>query len=805
MSTTSVSRVITLLAGTLASGVSALANSPPVVSNITASQRTDGSNVVDIYYNLTDADGDACTVTVQASNDGGATWTVPITALSGAVGAGITPGVDKLIIWNCATDLPGAFGTQYRINVCADDGYTPPPPGMVLIPAGEFQMGDTFNEGYSSEQPLHAVYVDTFCIDSYEVTNQQYADALNWAWSQGGLISVTNNIVYKYNSGTSYPYCATKTEGVSYSRITWDGSTFGVISGKENHPMVLVSWYGAVAYANWRSSMQGKPLCYDLSTWECNFGSGYRLPTEAEWEKAARGGAAGHRFPWSDTDTIQHARANYFSSSSPAYDTSPTSGLHPAFSGGGDPCTGPVGYFAPNGYGLYEVAGNVWEWCQDWYGDTYYDGSPYSNPHGPTGGSRRVFRGSAWGSYASTLRCAFRDHAPSSYTNHDGGFRLALRAAGRGENQERDTAEPRQVGQGREAGCGASGAFVIDNRAAGTIHAVIVGCRTVVHKPLWDATFRGDVEAATFANAIEVLPRHGRIELVQITDDNPVNRDRVVDAIQTVAGQVRPGDTFLFFETGHGSYGWAGDTNDETSLTPEDEVLVLTSDPGNGSAILTDNELTDCLRNTPQLHGAMKIVALTGCRTGGFWGGGDGDLESLQSSVALFAGAMEDQDATYWSWGDINGSVLGGNLIKAFERIPAGPFMGYLNADTNFDRSLSYAELKTYLGGVHFDVPPDAEWRILGGDFGDPAPFTYEPALDGAFGVYGDGEVTASFDAADLDRDGTVDAEDFKQFTDCLGGPSVTLEFGCNRADLDIDADVDLADFAAFQAAFTGG
>jgi subtilisin family serine protease len=201
---------------------------------------------------------------------------------------------------------------------------------MVLIPAGEFLMGDTFNEGLSTERPVHAVYVSAFYMDRYEVTNQQYADALNWAQSQGGHITVTSGVVYKYNTGTSYPYCDTTTSSYPwYSRITWNGSTFGVVSGYGHHPIAAVSWYGAVAFCNWRSAMEGRASCYDLGTWFCNFdANGYRLPTEAEWEKAARGGASGRRFPWSDSDLIQHARANYRSTPYYPYDTSPTEGYH---------------------------------------------------------------------------------------------------------------------------------------------------------------------------------------------------------------------------------------------------------------------------------------------------------------------------------------------------------------------------------------------------------------------------------------------------------------------------------------------
>ena len=156
---------------------------------------------------------------------------------------------------------------------------------MVLIPAGEFEMGDPWSEGYSSERPVHTVYLSPYYIDMYEVTNEQYADALNWAYAQGGLITVTDGVVYK-TSDTEL-YCDTYSAHYE-SRIHWDGATFTVTAGKEDHPMVRVSWYGAVAFCNWGSAMEGKPLCYDLSTWTCNFGvAGYRLPTEAEWEKAA--------------------------------------------------------------------------------------------------------------------------------------------------------------------------------------------------------------------------------------------------------------------------------------------------------------------------------------------------------------------------------------------------------------------------------------------------------------------------------------------------------------------------------------
>jgi sulfatase modifying factor 1 len=151
---------------------------------------------------------------------------------------------------------------------------------------------------------------------------------------------------------------------------------------------------------------------------------GYRLPTEAEWEKAARGGASGHRFPWSDVDTITHSRANYYSDSQYSCDISPTRGYHPTFDDGLEPYTSPVGYFAANGYGLYDTAGNVWQWCWDWYDSGYYSSSPGTDPRGPASGSHRVLLGGAWPAYAAgSERCSNRDYADQAGCAIEIGFR----------------------------------------------------------------------------------------------------------------------------------------------------------------------------------------------------------------------------------------------------------------------------------------------------------------------------------------------------------------------------------------------
>jgi formylglycine-generating enzyme required for sulfatase activity len=202
-----------------------------------------------------------------------------------------------------------------------------------------------------------------------------------------------------------------------------------------NYPVGLINWYAMVKWCNARSQKDGLTPCYTVSgaTYktgvsnpDCNWNaSGYRLPTEAEWEKAARGGVAGKNFPWG-TDTITHSQANYYSYSSYAYDVSPSRGFHPTYEiVGYSPYTSPVGSFAPNGYGLYDMAGNMWVWCWDWYSGDYYASSPTSDPRGPSSGTARVFRGGKWTAYAPNCRVAYRAISFEARMGGDRGFRLA--------------------------------------------------------------------------------------------------------------------------------------------------------------------------------------------------------------------------------------------------------------------------------------------------------------------------------------------------------------------------------------------
>jgi formylglycine-generating enzyme required for sulfatase activity len=295
-----------------------------------------------------------------------------------------------------------AFAVMVGVSGCnSREGN--PTEGMVWIPGGNFSMGDIKGEGESDELPVHSVYVDGFYMDRTEVTKAQWDAVYTWA--------VTNG--YRFDHAGS---------------------------GKAaNHPVHTVSWYDVVKWCNARSEMEGRTPCYTVSgsTYktgqsvpDCNFeANGYRLPTEAEWEYAARGELEGKRFPWGDT--ITHDNANYRANGSAySYDASSytTYTFHPDYDEGGYPYTSPVGSFGANDYGLYDMAGNVYEWCWDWYGSGYYASSPSSNPQGPSSGSIRVSRGGSWSSSAGYCRSADRFGSDPTVRSDARGFRACLSA-----------------------------------------------------------------------------------------------------------------------------------------------------------------------------------------------------------------------------------------------------------------------------------------------------------------------------------------------------------------------------------------
>jgi formylglycine-generating enzyme required for sulfatase activity len=231
---------------------------------------------------------------------------------------------------------------------------------MVLIPAGEFEMGG--NGGDPDERPRHTVYIDAFFIDKFEVTNTDFAVFLN---DEGN----------KEVDGASWIFIDS-----DYCMIKKTDSRFTPVEGFEDHPVVMVSYYGALAYCEWAKK---------------------RLPTEAEWERAARGGVSDAIYPWgNDIDTT---RVNYERKKRG---------------------TTPVGVYPPNGYGLFDMAGNVSEMVSDFYSDNYYRISPGKNPGGPEIGEFHTVRGGSWLSGPKGLRVSKRREGILPYLSlPDVGFR----------------------------------------------------------------------------------------------------------------------------------------------------------------------------------------------------------------------------------------------------------------------------------------------------------------------------------------------------------------------------------------------
>ena len=236
-------------------------------------------------------------------------------------------------------------------------------PGMVYVPAGEFLMG---GEGEEDEAPAHRVHVDGFYMDEIEVTVGQFAEFLNEMGNQ-----VERGVPW------------VNIEDL-HSKISHVDGRFIPYKGFDNYPIVMVSWYGARAFAQW---------------------AGKRLPTEAEWEKAARGGLEGKIYPWGDEETYDMANSQHVHGKDRWEKTSPAKS------------------FPPNEYGLYDMAGNAWEWCADFYDPDYYSRSPDSNPKGPDEGTYKVLRGGSWISPLGHLRASERFRYYPEYQNFNFGFR----------------------------------------------------------------------------------------------------------------------------------------------------------------------------------------------------------------------------------------------------------------------------------------------------------------------------------------------------------------------------------------------
>ena len=222
-------------------------------------------------------------------------------------------------------------------------------PALVMVPCGQFCMGS--ETGQDNERPVHTVWVDSFWLAAYQVTNSEYA------------------IFLEATQSSAPP--------------SWNDPNFN----HPEQPVVAVSWFEAAKYCEWLSAESGKR---------------YRLPFEAEWEWAARGGVEGQLFPWGDAAP----------QSLPGYASRWKSGPEP------------VGRWA-NGFGLFDICENVHEWCGDWFGADYYAVSPERNPRGPESGQRKASRGGSWRHHIKVSRCAARSSIPPEFQYADYGFRVA--------------------------------------------------------------------------------------------------------------------------------------------------------------------------------------------------------------------------------------------------------------------------------------------------------------------------------------------------------------------------------------------
>jgi len=279
---------------------------------------------------------------------------------------------------------------------------------MVAIATGSFRMGSNDRWTYpgDGETPVHPVDVSSFAIATTTVTNAQYAE----------FVAATGYLTDAHRYGWSFVFAGLLPDDFEATRAVasapWWRQVYGAdwahpegpqsgVDDRGDHPVVHVSWRDADAYCRWR---------------------GVRLPTEAEWECAARGGLDGAVFPWGDDLVPDDGhRMNVWQGTFPTDNS-----LDDGFLG-----TAPVDTFAPNGYGLHNMTGNVWEWCADWYDPAYYAHSPATDPRGPERGSHRVMRGGSYlchASYCRRYRVAARSGNGLDSTTGNLGFRIAADA-----------------------------------------------------------------------------------------------------------------------------------------------------------------------------------------------------------------------------------------------------------------------------------------------------------------------------------------------------------------------------------------
>jgi len=302
-----------------------------------------------------------------------------------------------------ATPRPGSIRSVSESSASAPESMV----GAEFVRLGRaaFLMGTDSADGYpdDGEGPMHEVALGPFEIDRHAVSNRRFAafveatghqteaERFGWSFVFGGLLPDD----FPMTSGVAAAPWWRLVEGASWRAPEGPHSS---IADRDDHPVIHVSWNDARAYCDW---------------------SGTRLPTEAEWEFAARGGLAQHHFPWGDAlEPGGEHRMNVFQGSFPAENEAAD----------GYVGTAPVDAFPPNGYGLFNVTGNVWEWCQDWFSPSYYGVSPRRDPRGPAQGTHRVMRGGSYlchHSYCARYRVDARSANTPDTSTGNLGFRCA--------------------------------------------------------------------------------------------------------------------------------------------------------------------------------------------------------------------------------------------------------------------------------------------------------------------------------------------------------------------------------------------
>jgi formylglycine-generating enzyme required for sulfatase activity len=265
--------------------------------------------------------------------------------------------------------------------------------GFVLVKGGCYQMGNTFGDGLAEEKPAHEVCLNDFNLGKYEVTVGDFRTFVNETGYRTDAERGDGCFVYK---GDKF---------VRESNKNWRDPGF---SQDDRHPVVCVSWNDAKAFADW---MKGKG------------GREYRLPTEAEWEYAARSRGKDYKYSWGNESPVGNLADVSLKRQFPGRPSS-----FPIWEGYDDGYvfTAPVGKFAPNELGLYDLTGNVWEWVSDWYDENYYKNSPKENPQGPGSGQLKVLRGGSWDAFPRSVRASFRNYLDLSDRYGFLGFRLGF-------------------------------------------------------------------------------------------------------------------------------------------------------------------------------------------------------------------------------------------------------------------------------------------------------------------------------------------------------------------------------------------